>query len=428
MTGAIFSRTLKDGSKRYDAVWRVDGKQKWKMFHRKKDAERFLADAVKATYDGTYQDVTPALITIVLDRWMVESMKTRINQGLLKASTARSYTSMINAHLRPAFGAIRSDKLRERAVDEWASDMAQKIADGDMAPKSYNNIVVLFDSILEWARRAAQGYLVHNPLTNLKLLPKSRMECAFLDPAGIEALLGLVDDIRDGTILTLAIYSGLRRGEIFALQWCDIDWQNRQIFVRHGISANAVSSPKTRASFRRVDVPFSLLACLSIYRANFQPLPGDFVFRTETGAWLDPDNFHDRSLGPILKRLEAVWRPSGDRAGAASIRGLHGLRHTYASLLINLGEHIKFVSEQLGHASIQITADLYGHLFKETRTAAMERLDRGIGVKQLRRSQVVSSDKAPRLGDPSNSHLTDQAESSEKGREGEGRDNEDEEP
>jgi integrase len=82
---------------------------------------------------------------------------------------------------------------------------------------------------------------------------------------------------------------------------------------------------------------------------------------------------------PILKRVEGV-----------RIRGLHGLRHTYASLLINQGEHIKYVSEQLGHASIQITADLYGHLFRETSTAAMERLDRRIGASERPRGQAVS--------------------------------------
>ena len=79
--------------------------------------------------------------------------------------------------------------------------------------------------------------------------------------------------------------------------------------------------------------------------------------------------------------------------------GLHTLRHTYTSLLINAGESIKYVSRQLGHASIQITADLYGHLFKETSLAAMTRLGQRIPEREKRTTSES----------PSNSHLTDQA-------------------
>ena len=62
MTGTIVTRTMKDGTKRYNAVWRAEGKQKWRTFQRRKDAERFLMGAVKATHEGTYQDVTPTLM------------------------------------------------------------------------------------------------------------------------------------------------------------------------------------------------------------------------------------------------------------------------------------------------------------------------------------------------------------------------------
>jgi integrase len=89
----------------------------------------------------------------------------------------------------------------------------------------------------------------------------------------------------------------------------------------------------------------------------------DYVFRTAQGTPIDPDNFYKREFPAIRTR-----------AKLRSI-GLHALRHTYASLLINAGENLKYVGRQLGHASIQITADLYGHLFKETSTAAMRRLN-----------------------------------------------------
>jgi integrase len=100
------------------------------------------------------------------------------------------------------------------------------------------------------------------------------------------------------------------------------------------------------------------------FRGTPMSIPTDFG--TEMGPTLDPDNWTKRVFLPML-----------EEAGLPRI-GLHTLRHTYASLLINQGENIKFASRQLGHASIQITADLYGHLFKETSLAAMRRLEQGM--------------------------------------------------
>jgi integrase len=124
-----------------------------------------------------------------------------------------------------------------------------------------------------------------------------------------------------------------------------------------------VTTPKTENSIRMVDVPRLVLDALERHKAHCPPIDKDFVFRTAEGTPIDPDNWYKREFPAIRKRakLRAV--------------GLHALRHTYASLLINAGENLKYVSRQLGHASIQITADLYGHLFKDTSTAAMRRLN-----------------------------------------------------
>jgi integrase len=113
----------------------------------------------------------------------------------------------------------------------------------------------------------------------------------------------------------------------------------------------------------------------------FPPRDGGFILRTVEGTPVDPDNWYKRRFLLIL-----------ERAGLRQV-GLHALRHTYASLLINQGESIKYVSKQLGHASIQITADLYGHLFRETSVSAMRRLEQSM----------------IRGGFPSNTHLTEQA-------------------
>src|SRR5258708_4148631 len=107
MKGTVITRTVKDGSKRYDAVWRANGRQKWRTFERRKDADRFLTNAVKATHDGAYRDVRPLVVADLFDRWLSESLDVRLKQGLLKPSTAKSYRSMLATHLRPAFAEYR---------------------------------------------------------------------------------------------------------------------------------------------------------------------------------------------------------------------------------------------------------------------------------------------------------------------------------
>jgi Phage integrase family len=222
--------------------------------------------------------VQPLPMGTVLDRWLADSLALRVKQGLLKPSTEKSYRSMLATHLRPAFGEYRSDMLRHGDVNAWAKRMAAEIAEGNLAPKFYNNVLDLLHAILAWAR-------------------------------------------------------------------------------------HKITTPKTESSIRVVDTPQRTLDELMVYREMFPPKPVAFSFRTEKGTPIDPDNWYKRRFLSLLE-----W------AGLRQVR-LHALRHTYASLLINQGESIKYVSRQLGHASIQITADLYGHLFRETSVSAMRRLE-----------------------------------------------------
>ena len=354
---------------RYDCLWRAGagGKQHQKTFNDLKSAEKFLTNTIKDVQDGTYTHVKPLQMDAVFDRWLEDSLEVKEKQGLLKPSTVKSYKSMLRIHLRPAFKDYRSDHLTAKVVSEWERKLANAIAEKKLTAKSYNNLVGLLKLILGWARKRGQRYLAHDPLEDLAPLPSARTERDFLEPDEIKLLLGAAQPPID-TILYLAIYSGLRRGELFGLQWGDLDEQHNVLRIRRSIYQGDVTSPKTTHSERTVDLPTPIVTRLQEYREVYPPLEGDFIFRTATGTPIDPDNWYGRHFVPTVKR--AKLRPIG----------LHTLRHTYASLLINMGEGIKYVSKQLGHASIQITADLYGHLFKETSVSAMNRLAMRIPV------------------------------------------------
>jgi integrase len=227
------------------------------------------------------------------------------------------------------------------------------------------------------------GYLAHDPLEGVKRLPRRQVERPFLEPDQIARLLKVANTPED-TIVMLGVYAGLRRGELCALRWEDIDWgdgQHGRIWIRRAISGGKLSTPKTKGSVRMVDIPGALVANLKAYKIT-QPAT-EYLFETAEGTPIDPDNLIKRIFLPLVTRakLPAV--------------GMHTLRHTFASLLISHGESIKYVSRQMGHASIQITADTYGHLFRETSVAAMGRLD--VRVAAVEATRMAMQDDGPPL-------------------------------
>jgi integrase len=164
--------------------------------------------------------------------------------------------------------------------------------------------------------------------------------------------------------------TGLRLGEAIAVQWGDIDMHGRFIEVKRAFSGPLLSTPKNGKP-RRVDMSQQLTATLSTLlverktatlRKGWSEVPA-WVFISEEGTPYNRGNFRWR-----------IWYKLLEKAGLRRIR-IHDLRHTFASLLIQNGESLVYVKEQMGHYSIQLTVDTYGHLIPGGNTAAVDRLD-----------------------------------------------------
>jgi integrase len=373
MTGWIVTRKAADGTKRYDARWRIGpGKIKGKTFTKKKAAEHYLNTMVGRVQDGSYVDVKPALMGQVFDRWVELELDVRLKEGSLKPSTAKSYRSMIDEHLRPAFAAYRSDRFTLAAVEQWRAGIATQIAAGTMASKTYVNLRNLLNAIARWARHPSRRYLGHDPLDGLPKvrLPRAKKRPHFEPDQVGELLRVAAEGPPDDTIVKVALFSGLRRGEIFGLMWSDIDagtgGDGGRLHVRRSIYQGAITTPKTEDSDRVVDVPQRLLDDLAVYKMMYPSIGEGFVFRQETGRPMDPDTWHREHLVPILERAKLRL----PRAG------LHSLRHTYTSLLAAQGEDVRYIADQLGHSSPQLTQDIYQHVFSRARVDAMRKLDR----------------------------------------------------
>jgi integrase len=166
-----------------------------------------------------------------------------------------------------------------------------------------------------------------------------------------------------------AARTGLRLGEYLGLELDAVDSRNRSIKVSRNRVGGKITTPKNRRQ-RVVDMSNQLTEVLANLIAERRktafaagtPMPKT-VFLTPSGEPVDGDNLRHRIFYPLLKK-----------AGLRHCR-LHDLRHTYASLLIQNGESLKYVSEQMGHSSIKVTADIYGHLIPGANKAAVDRLD-----------------------------------------------------
>ena len=171
--------------------------------------------------------------------------------------------------------------------------------------------------------------------------------------------------------------AGLRRGELVALQWGDIqfgndeDDPNRFIHVRHNYVRREHTTTKSKKT-RRVDLSRELRRALlelrdqrllRAYQEGKDDISAERVFPSPDGSILDPDNLYHRYF---LRVLTA--------AGIRKIR-LHGLRHTFGSQLIQAGASLVYVKEQMGHSSIQVTIDIYGHLIPGGDIAFVDKLD-----------------------------------------------------
>ena len=162
----------------------------------------------------------------------------------------------------------------------------------------------------------------------------------------------------------------MRLGELLGLQWGDVDFHGRFIEVRHNLVARRITTPKNGKT-RRVDMSTQLADTLrtllttrkaEALRNGWGQVP-EWVFCSETGGHLDGDNLRHRVFYRLLTKAEL-----------RRIR-VHDLRHSFASMLIQNGESLAYVRDQLGHASIQLTVDTYGHLVPGANRQAVDRLD-----------------------------------------------------
>lgn len=372
------SVTKRSGS--WYAVYRVAGRQKWeKAGSTKRSAERLLAKRMDEVHMDVYREPVRIVFRDFAAKWLEDYAKVSV-----KESTYVSYETIIRLHLNPAFGDRWLHQITAGDIQQFVSS---KVSEDDLSSKSVVNMLVPLKEMFKHAR--IWGYVSRDPAELVEKPRVEQEEMDFLSPDEIRLFLNSVMPRHYGLFLT-AVLTGLRRGELLALKWGDIDRNASQIVVRRSLYRGKFGSPKSKYAYRRVDMSPTLREALEEHRLVRVASELDLVFCNTEGQPLEPDNLIKRQFHTAL-----------DRAGLRRIR-FHDLRHTYASLLISQGENIKYIQQQLGHSSAKTTLDRYGHLMPSRQNGAAHRLDQtvfGNSVRKLLENPV--SEGIPTKGETS---------------------------
>jgi len=300
----------------------------------KREARRMLAERLAAINQGRHK---PELL-VDFERFVVERWEPNI-LPTLRFSTARNYRHLIRRHLLPFFGQVRLAEIGPADVQMFLAEKAKRFA-----PKTVLALRNLLSKIFGTAQR--WGYLQQNPARGAQVPALVTVrERRALTPEQVRALLDVLKEPYR-TMVLLAVLSGLRRGELFALRWKAVDFGENSILVTETLYEGRSAPPKTRASRRKVFVaPLVMEALRRLGSPNAQA--GELVFATERGTPLNANNVRNRVLIPACRR-----------AGIPAV-GWHDFRYTYATWADPTGESIKALQAQLGHTDSQLTLSVY---------------------------------------------------------------------
>lgn len=265
------------------------------------------------------------------------------------------------------FDGLKINRITVATIEKYITDRQTE----GMNINTLRKVLVTLGQILSYAVR--HRYVEHNPLRDVES-PRStgnegeldQDKISILTPPQIKAFLDNVKDQKYRTMFMLAIFTGLRQGELLGLKWADVDWQNKQIHVQRTFNNARFFFTKTKTSNRRVDLGPKVLAELRKWKLACPNSKLDLMFPNEVGNPINHNNMVNGYFGPTLKAADLT-----------RIR-FHDLRHTYASLLIEQGENVKYIQNQLGHSSPTVTMNVYAHLMKTTNQEAARKLENSV--------------------------------------------------
>lgn len=341
------------------------GKRKQKTvsgFKTKKEAEKACAELVTEFERGN--------LVISASKDTVEAFITDFLENTIKNEVSRntyiSQRGYINNHIIPKLGKIKLQKLTPMDIQRFYNLLIEE----GISPGTVHNIGNLLGKTLRVA--SEWGFITKNVASVVKKPTYKQPKMKAWTKEEMETFLDKTRNSRFHVFYLISLTTGMRIGEICALNWGDVDFKNKRITVTKTVvyadkQLYIKESPKTDGSNRTIDIPDFVVNYLKRYKLEQTPNRLNLIV---------PGIKHDLVYNSALSK---VFNDDIKIAGVPKIR-IHDMRHTHATLLLQMGENIKVVSERLGHATITTTLNTYAHVMPNMQKTLAENLEKSINL------------------------------------------------
>ena len=346
-------------------------KQKWYSGYKtKKDAEKALAEIINKLEKGVYYESQNMILTYYLNKWLNDFIKNNF-----AINTYYSYLNVINRYITPNIGDIELLKLKPLHIQSLYNHM---LNDLNLSSSTIN----ICHSILHSALKQAIKWelLNSNPVDGVKPPKKERVKFNILNAVEVNSLLKTIKNTSFYLPVLLAVTTGMRRSEILALKWNNVNLDKGLIFIENQIRFTSKNTfelipCKTHNSERTILMLPYTIPLLKDHKKNQLEKKlalgnnyhdFNFICAKDTGYPYNPKYISSKFYDLIRRRNSKYNIP---------IIRFHDLRHTHATLLIEQGINPKIIAERLGHKSIRTTLDTYSHVLPNMQQEAAIKLN-----------------------------------------------------
>jgi integrase len=334
----------------------ANGKRRYVSGKTKTEVRAKLRKLLADRDEGIAYDSENITVGDYLDTWLGAL------ESSLRDRTWRRHEQVVRLHLKPTIGGVKLDKLNALQVQNVYS---QKL-NGGLSARSVEIIHVTMHKALKQAvrwslvpRNVAETITPPRP-PKWEITPLTQQLRSLLETARNDELYAL---------WVLACTTGMRNGELLAIQWRGIDLEMGTLQVKRTVFDGKVSPPKTASGRRTIRLSKLAIAALRQHRTMAtERQTSEWVFSSQAGTPISVHNLHNRS-----------WKPLLERAGLPAGTRMHDLRHSAATLLLSKGVAIKVISAMLGHADVSTTLSIYAHVLPDMQSIAADAADQALG-------------------------------------------------
>ena len=315
-----------------------------------------VADKVRDLEDRMQQGVNIAASTRTLASFLTQWLEDVVQQRN-KDGTYDLYHCIVTAHLVPALGTIKLCDLTTAPIQLLCNRVAK-----ERKPRTVRNVRAVLRQALNRALR--ERLIAYNPATLVEIPKIEHNEPRILTVQEARAFLAAIKGDRYEVAYLVALYTGMREGELLGLMWGNVDFEASTIRVTGSLHKGKRDTTKSKAGVRTIIMPATVRIALEAHRTAQDARntrPRAFVFTTSNDTPINRHNFY-RDFRAFLKRHNLP-----------KIR-FHDLRHSCATLMLSAGESPKVVQAQLGHAHITTTLGIYAHVLRDDQERASNRL------------------------------------------------------